>query len=127
MPTSKWDPKLAGAGNCTSSKLADRIRREQVDGAARLAPFSALVSGSVVPVVTATAWDQGPRWYLLSLFFFMEALVAVTLIACSRWHRIEKRGRVTKKAVSFAVIDAALLGLLWGFDADRALSQCRRQ
>ena len=111
MPTSLFD--AFGADRNIPSKLADRVRLEQIDGAARLAPFSALVSGSVVIVVAATAWPQGPRWYVLSLLLSMEAVVVAILLACWRWHRARNRRSSTTGGKPFAVTAAAVLGLLW--------------
>ena len=93
--------------------LGSRVRSEQVDAAARLAPFSTLVSASVVVVVGVNGWQLGHRPYLAALVLSLEALAATILLACWRWRRTSHPGRDVTRAVAFGRAAAALLGLIW--------------
>jgi diguanylate cyclase (GGDEF)-like protein len=94
-------------------KLRPRVRLEQIDAAARLAPFSALASAITVLIVEGTAWHQGPRLYMTTLVMVVEAIAAVIVLACWRWHQIRLVGGDVSHAVTFGRTSAALLGLVW--------------
>ena len=93
--------------------LRPRIRSEQVDAAARLAPFSALASATTVVIVIVNSWQLGHRPYLVAVTLSLEAVAAVILLACWWWRRIKHQGSDAARAVAFGWVLAALLGLIW--------------
>ncbi|HEX5326095.1 MAG TPA: EAL domain-containing protein [Acetobacteraceae bacterium] len=96
-----------------SARLAGRVRAAQLDAAARLAPFSTLVSASVAVVVVASSWCYGPRGYLLAFLVALEVVAAGILVACWQWRQGVGRSSSTPLAVTLAVTAAAALGLIW--------------
>jgi len=115
MPFSLPQPLLGIIGHSHSipEKHKGRVRADQIDAAAKLAPFSSLVSGSVATVVVASCWGQGPRWYLTPFLGALEITVAGILFACWRWRRIANRTSSSARAVSITVSAAATLGIIW--------------
>lgn len=94
-------------------KHRGRVLADQVDAAVKLAPFSALVSGSVATVVVAASWNQGPKMYLVQFLILLEITVAGILFSAWWWHRTSERASCSTRAAIIAVCEAAALGVIW--------------
>ncbi|MGH7154846.1 MAG: putative bifunctional diguanylate cyclase/phosphodiesterase, partial [Acetobacteraceae bacterium] len=104
---------LLGERRAISAKNAGRVRADQIDAAAKLAPFSTVVSATVAVVVFAACWSDGPHEFLIAFLISLEAVVAAILFACWRWNSGGGRGSSTRRAVLVAVTLAGALGVIW--------------
>ncbi|UMY19761.1 EAL domain-containing protein [Methylobacterium organophilum] len=74
-----------GGGRPRDGSLDRRVRIEQVDVALRLAPFTVLVSLSVVQVVTWLFWSPATALYLGGLDAVTIGFSVVAIDQCRRW------------------------------------------
>jgi diguanylate cyclase (GGDEF)-like protein len=100
-------------GDTVPEKHRDRVRVDQIDAAAKLAPFSTLVSGSVVVVIVVSCWKQGPLWYLIPFLAALEVTVVGTLFAVHRWRRTADRIANSRRAAVIGLTAATALGVIW--------------
>ena len=102
--------RILGPSRSISPKFAARVRANQLDSAARLAPFSLLVSASVAVVVVGSSWNYGSHAYLAAFLVALETVAGGILLSCLQWRRTSNHNAGTRRAVVGA---AATLGTIW--------------
>ncbi|GJD98599.1 hypothetical protein GMJLKIPL_0510 [Methylobacterium isbiliense] len=92
--------------------LRRRVEVEQIDVALRLAPFTVLVSLSVVQVITVLFWTPEFRGYVAALEGLVMPLAGLALERCWRWRTRPKPDAVSPLFVRAVLAVSFLYGML---------------
>ena len=107
-------PMLAAGERSERLRFRDRVKVEQLDVALRLAPFTIVVSLSVVQVILILFWPSANRVYLGLLEAGILSLAALSLLRCRQWLVRPKPATVSDRYVIQVQATACAYGCLLG-------------